>query len=184
MSQFLPETPAAPGDAAGIKPAADTSVSDQDLQLASRMVAALVARPQQLIGPLMGYIVDAMGISNLLLPIRQIVGYQAFVSTQVTAALDTSGSLSLGPAVSGTASGPALSGLVPGSYIILAGFDYSGMDAHSLTFSPGGLVVGDNPRTQLLTLTGTTITSTISGTGAGAGGSIFNCWLLALRYDN
>lgn len=84
MSQFLPETPLQAGDASGIKPATEASLTDADLQLAARVVGALAARPQQLIGPLMGYITDAMGISNLLLPIGQIVGYKRIAPQVIT----------------------------------------------------------------------------------------------------
>lgn len=185
MSAFLPEGGPAGGDAytspgLGSVPRA----SDADIQLASRLVSAFLARPQQLLSPLMAYITDAIQVSNLLLPIGQVVGFTDFVSTQVSASINTNNGFSVGAGVTDTQAGPSLSGLTPGKFVVLGGFDKVGLDANTMDLSGGIGSVVDNPRAFAVTLAGTTITTSVTITGAGAGGSIFNLWLLALRYDN
>lgn len=183
MSAFLPEqSQNAPSGITEFSPANPQTTTD-DVALMQRVFQAAAQNPLMLPADFMAYLFDYIQTSRLQVPIGQVFGFQRFLSTQVTAFLNTDGSLSVGAHVTDTAAGPSLSGLVPGSYILIASFDQSGLDAASLVTSTG-LSVTQNPSAQLYTLTGTSITSTLSATGGGAGGSIGNCWLLALRYDN
>jgi hypothetical protein len=173
-----------------------------------RVLSAASQRPNMIPDTFMAYIIDYIQANNLTIPIGQVSGFTPYANeiadqqatlaaTQVTLAaqsasianaamtafLDVSGSLSLGAGTPGSAAGPTLTGLTPGKFILQAGFDASGINGPSLTLSTGD-VITDNPRAFLATLSGTSVTSTLAGTGGGAGGSISHCWLLGLRYTN
>ena len=199
MSEFLPDgfsqqQPATVALSAGA-PASDSTQAD--VALMQRVLTAAANHPSLMPENFMAYMLDWIQTQRLSVPIGQVFGFTPYANSiqsqqaQITANAmqtygDTSGSLSLGNNTAGSAAGPTISGLPAGNYVLLAGFDASGVNGPSMTLSsPSSLAITDNPRAQLLTLSGTTtLTSTLAGTGGGAGGSIFNCWLVALKYSN
>lgn len=140
-ASFLPE------QSSSAAVAVDTSVgsglpkaTDSDFALAGRLVAALVARPQQLLGPLMSYIVDAIQVSNLVIPISQIVGTQNLVDDTTAAALaarhvgiaTAEGEVSVTSTSLDTFSGaPAITSLDDGTWAVVFGAAANGDDAAS-----------------------------------------------------
>lgn len=150
MSQFLPEAPAPRGDSSGIRPAVEANINDKDLELAARVVAALVARPQQLIGPLMGYIADAMGLANLLIPVGQLVGFTGF-TPQGANYIDTNESTTSGSYTDLATVGPTLSEVAPGSYLLLYGSTMSNESGSNASVAPSVNGAGPAAGTAIVT---------------------------------
>lgn len=154
-----------------------------------RVLAAAAQNPSLIPESFMGYMLDWLQISKLQIPIAQVPGYTKSVNAivtqalagQFTAQLNTVAGLAFSAGTPNTGAGPSLT-LAAGSYVMLAGFDQAGVNSPSMVVS-GGVTIVANTRGWLQTIgSPTTVTSTLSGTGGGAGGNISNPWLLALRF--
>jgi hypothetical protein len=195
MGMFLPESMAQPQDGVTQFTPSSPETTTDDIALMQRVLAAASQNPNLIPTDFMAYVADYIQTQRLNIPIGQVTGFTPYANTiqaqqaaissaQMKAYANTSGSLSLGNNTFGSGAGPSISGLPAGKYIILASFDSSGVNGPQMALSTG-LTVTQNPLEQLITFASTTtITSTLSGTGGGAGGTISNCWILALNYSN
>jgi hypothetical protein len=147
LSLFLPEggSGKAPDGVAGITPA-NATVTEDDIALMERVLAAAAARPNQIPEAFLAYLIDWIQTNNLAIPFGQLFGYKNFISTQVTIYLSsgttsTSGTISAGGA-SQTAVGPSITLGAAGDYLIEAAFDcYSDSMVGQLAVSGGGPTV-------------------------------------------
>ena len=189
MSQFLPEsTPTQPQSSATFSPT--PQVNPDDVALMQRVFNAAAQNPQMIPDALLSYVLDWLQVNNLQIPIGQVFGFQRFVSTQVSAYADGGQSVGMAANTFASAAGPSLN-LPAGKYIVIGGIETNQLNGPQLTFVTGGSFTviggasGDYTKAALFDYTGgASITTTISGTGQGAGGSISNSWLIAIRYDN
>jgi len=176
-------------------------VSDRDFELALRVFSAAAQSPQRITQLVMPYIVSAIEVSNLLIPISQIFGFTGYTANlaEVTT-LETTTSTAYTDLAT---TGPTLT-LGPGMYVVLVNAamnNNTGTEQSFMSHSANGAAAADanaarvglsagvtvaSMAVSLVTLTGgtNTITAKYRSTNAAATATFLNRRIAAIKYAN
>ena len=157
MSQFLPDGPyqtQPPSGVAEIAPP-DPETTSTDIALMQRVFSAAVRNVNLIPSDFIAYIIDVIQTSRLQIPIGQVFGFEQFEVQTSSGTSSFSGVLAPGASASG--SGPALTGLPPGKYMVAVAFTNTSSSAFTVSVS--------------VTIGGTTITAEATGGGNPSSGA-------------
>jgi hypothetical protein len=188
MGQLLPEA---------MSPMS-SQVSENDIELMTRVFGAAAARPQMIPSALMAYIIDYIQVSKFTIPVGQLTGFSQFTAQEnFINATQTRSSSAYGDLAT---VGPEIDGLSDGNYLFLFGANL---------FSSGGnnadcsVAINGVAGTGLLTTQATTAipgaSAVVQRLSSGGGNSVklvyrsannstpasfAQRWLVVLRYAN
>lgn len=172
----------------------------EDIQALRDQLKKLLAKPDLLPDNFLSFLVDYLSVNQPAIPISQIFGFSQFTAqgSEVAAQESTTSDI----ATDLTTTGPALSNLGPGNYVVLWGANLlnvtAGKDAVMSLSVTGGTSPSDTviagstasfisgARAALIALTGETnsITAKYKRGGTGGTATFYGRWLIAIRYAN
>lgn len=177
----------------------EIEAADVDPWFLAQLFAALKSPLFSVPKPFETWMIDKVASSGFDLPISQVVGFSQFTA-QVADTIDTSESTNSTTYTNLATTGPTLTNLPRGQYLIafgtLADVDTATGNSARMALAVGAAAAADVDRCQSTggssvtrivakSLTDvTTITAKYRSTDAGTNAFFSNRWMLALRYDN
>jgi len=173
------------------------AISDFD-----RRVFESISKGQWLPNAFKQYIVEYLALNQPLVPVGQLVGFSQFTA-QVAAAVDTQEQTNSTTYVNLTTTGPTLTGLPDGQYLVLFGaaaeIDTATVNSARMSLEVNGVAAADTDMalsgsqflvsvsrvvTKTFAAGSNTITAKYRSTNAGTNAIFANRWMILLRYAN
>lgn len=201
MSQFLPEGFATNSPQTVAQPAGVGDVTDADLALIKRVMG----RPEIIASTapnFFAYMVDYLAINQPYVPISQVAGFSSFTAYTATFIATSASTTSTSFTNLSDATGPVISNVGAGSYIVLFGgiinTSTGGNRAMmSLDFNGGGASLSDACEsrdtnfsavcrgvTVTLTASDNTITAKYASDSGAVTATFGSRWMIALKYSS